>query len=447
MQKRMDKKPYMKKEKEKIIYYTVIIGIFALFAVFLLHNMARNDTYNQQYIESKLPERLQQESDENPIIRVLIKTNSFKEITHTKVKLSAAKGLVVTAGDTVLEYGPEEVFAVEPDDELFENGSILVEAKDETGKITVKSLKRGYGTPSYRGSFELFSTAEGIAVVNELLMEEYLCAVVPSEMPASYEMEALKVQAICARSYAYCQTKNYSYPEYGAHVDDSTTFQVYGNSREQESTIEAIYATAGKKVTYQGEVIKTYFYSTSCGHTTSIEAWGSELTELTQYLKGVAVCDEEGNDYEEELPWYRWTAEIPAKTLKNLLELNTGTEIGTLKKIEITERGVGDIALEMVVTGTKSSVTVATENDIRSALGGSGYEIVRQDGSTIESTRLLPSAFFTIEKIGDNYIIKGGGYGHGIGMSQNGANEMAKEGMTCEEILEFFYPGTKVESL
>ncbi|MBQ8802066.1 MAG: SpoIID/LytB domain-containing protein [Tyzzerella sp.] len=433
------------RNKEKVMYYVVILGIFALLTVVLLHNMSRTHTYNQQYIESKLPARLQQESETNPVIRVLIKTNGFQEITHTKVELSARQGLTVTAGETILEYGPNEVFLVQPDNELFRNGSIRVEAKDTTGKITVSSLNRGYGTPSYRGSFELFSTAEGIALVNELLMEEYLCSVVPSEMPASYEMEALKVQAICARSYAYCQTRELSYPEYNAHVDDSTLFQVYGNSREQESTIQAVNETAGRKLWHQGQVVKTYFYSTSCGHSTSIEAWGSALTEENQYLKGVAICDENGNAYEKDLAWFKWTAEIPALTLQNLLELNTGMKIGTLQSVSITKRGVGNVALELVATGTENTITVQTENDIRSALGGSGVKITRQDGSTISSSSLLPSAFFTIEKNGDKYIIKGGGYGHGIGMSQNGANEMAKAGKTYEEILTFFYPGTKVE--
>lgn len=84
-------------------------------------------------------------------------------------------------------------------------------------------------------------------------------------------------------------------------------------------------------------------------------------------------------------------------------------------------------------------MTIDTENKIRKAFGGEGYEIQRQDGKKVKSSALLPSAFFTIEKKGSDYIIKGGGFGHGIGMSENGANEMAKKGKTYREILEFFY--------
>ena len=111
----------------------------------------------------------------------------------------------------------------------------------------------------------------------------------------------------------------------------------------------------------------------------------------------------------------------------------------------MTKRGAGDVALELTVKGSQNSATIKTENKIRTALGGTGYNIEKQDGSIVKSTKLLPSAFFTIAKSGENYIIEGGGYGHGIGMSQNGANEMAKTGKTYRDILQFFYQGAKVK--
>ena len=86
-----------------------------------------------------------------------------------------------------------------------------------------------------------------------------------------------------------------------------------------------------------------------------------------------------------------------------------------------------------------------TENKIRRVLGGSGYEIRKQDGTNVASSSLLPSAFFTIQREGDIFFIKGGGYGHGIGMSQNGANEMAKKGKNYIDILTLFFQGITVE--
>lgn len=441
----MDKRWNMRK-KEQMIYLGIAIIVMVLLIILLVHILTNRQEHKQWSTESRLPNEIDwEESDDNPVIRVVIKTNGFQEITHEKLQFSALNGIVVTAGDKKIECNGGETYTILPDDEMFQNGTIRIEVKEYTDKITVKSLKRGYGTPSYRGSFELFTTPEGIVVVNELLLEEYLYAVVPSEMPASYEAEALKCQAVCARSYAYCHMMELSYPEYHAHVDDSTSFQVYGNSAEQQSTIEAVNETAGQKLRYGNQVVKTYYYSTSSGKSTSIEAWGTELTEENQYLKGVDICNEEGKAYEEALPWYRWEAVIPEQTLSNLIEMNTGTEIGVLEDVTITKQGVGNVVLQIVARGTTGEVTVDTENKIRSALGGSGYKIEKQDGTVIESTKLLPSAFFTIAKTDKNYIIEGGGYGHGIGMSQNGANEMAKVGKTYEEILTFFYPGTKVE--
>ena len=131
--------------------------------------------------------------------------------------------------------------------------------------------------------------------------------------------------------------------------------------------------------------------------------------------------------------------------MSDLIGLNTGKDIGTLEKIKITERGPGDVALVMKAVGDMGSVTVKTENKIRKALGGSEYKIKRQDGSETDGRDLLPSAFFTIEKKGGNFVIKGGGFGHGIGMSQTGANEMAKKGKNYKEILSLFYKDITVE--
>lgn len=449
------------KRKIQVLYIGVAVLLAVLFNVMLLQLLpSKQEKQDQQNIESRLPTGDYLPDSKNPLIRVVIKTNGFQGIAHAEVKLSAECGLDIKCSqseETTQEIAQGEVLTLTPDHPLFKEGSILVMPKisNETGtvqatsdnasRIVINSLSRGYGTPSYRGIMELFSTPEGIIIVNELPVEEYLYAVVPSEMPASYCIEALKCQAICARSYAYCQMLNFGYPEYYAHVDDSVSFQVYGNSKEQETTTRAVKETGGKKLWYREQVMKTYYYSTSGGHSTSIEAWGTKLTDHNTYLKGVPICDEQGNDYERQLPWYRWEAKVPQELLGNLIELNAGKEIGNLVNIEVIKQGVGGIALELKVTGSLKTITIATENKIRKALGGSGYEITKQDGVVVKSSNLLPSAFFTIEKNGESYIIKGRGYGHGIGMSQNGANEMAKSGKTYEEILDYFYPGTQVQ--
>ena len=245
-------------------------------------------TSRQLEWESKLPERESIPKAEKKI-RVLIKTDGFKQATHTSVKVKATNGLIMTVGKTKKEMKPKKTYTITPDHKFFKQGRVIITPKKTEDRITIIGLKRGYGTPSYRGTLELYSTAEGIVIINELDVEEYLRAVVPSEMPSSYEIEALKTQAICARSYAFCQMSTYAYPNYKAHVDDSTAYQVYGNSKEAERTDIAIKETEQQLLYYKGKVVKTYYYSTSCGHSTSVEAWGTKLTKANRYLKGTKI--------------------------------------------------------------------------------------------------------------------------------------------------------------
>ncbi len=378
---------------------------------------------------------------ENPNIRVLLMTDGYQHITHPEVSMSAASGLILSYGEEKEECPEDSVLQIAPDDGRFQRGNIRICARE--GKITVGSLNRGYGTPSYEGVIELRTTAEGIVMINELPVESYLCGVVPSEMPSDYELEALKAQAVCARSYAYRQMEGYGYPEYEAHVNDSTSYQVYGNSKPADSTAQAVKETEGEVVRYNGQIVTTYYYSTSCGMTTSAQAWGTKPDDSNRYLQSVEVKGEDG-DYERELPWYRWEASVPVQTMSDLVGLNTEIDVGTLESIDIVETGPGGVALKIEARGDRGIAVVETENKIRKALGGGGYTIKTQDGSEIDSSALLPSAFFTIEKSGDIFLIKGGGYGHGIGMSQNGANEMAKSGKDYKEILTLFYQGVTV---
>ncbi len=375
-------------------------------------------------------------------IRVLLMTSGYGNFLHSSVSLAADSGLLLTYGDCEEEW-KEGILTMGPDDPRFAGGKVVVQPLNGQEEIRVESIERGCGIPSYGGTIEVWSGEEGMAIVNELPLEQYLCKVVPSEMPSSYEIEALKAQAVCARSYAGRQMGEFAYPQYEAHINDSTEFQVYNNSYTAESTSQAVEETAGQVVWYHGTIATTYYYSTSCGRTTDMEAWGNAPNEGNAYLQSIQVQGDDG-DYEKELPWYHWRAEISAETMAGLLGTYANKDLGVLERVEVTKRGPGDVALELTAVGTGGTVTVETENKIRTALGGPGYTIAKNDGSVIESQQLLPSAFFTITKQDNLYIIEGGGYGHGIGMSQNGANEMAKDGKTYKEILELFYPGVTV---
>lgn len=126
--------------------------------------------------------------------------------------------------------------------------------------------------------------------------------------------------------------------------------------------------------------------------------------------------------------------------------------LGTIKDIQIVKRLPGGIADEMIITGSKATIKVISELNIRYVLSDGKTKVKRQNGDEVDAATTLPSAYIIMEPrmedgIVTGYKITGGGFGHGVGMSQNGAKNMAQEGMTYEEILTFFYPGITVKKL
>ena len=123
--------------------------------------------------------------------------------------------------------------------------------------------------------------------------------------------------------------------------------------------------------------------------------------------------------------------------------------VGEVEKIQITSRKTGGIITEIVITGSENTIKVMTEYNIRTLLAPLTSTIIRQDNSEVEHLSMLPSAFFILEAVQkdgefDGYKITGGGYGHGVGMSQNGAKAMVDAGKTYEEVLKHFYEGVEI---
>ena len=166
---------------------------------------------------------------------------------------------------------------------------VKISLSDGDGRIYFADQNGEYSSLGYRGIFEIRKYPEGYGVVNELPLEQYLYGVVPSEMPASYERDALCTQAVCARSYACIQLMRGDYAALGAHVDDTTNYQVYRKQEEDPDTNLAVDDTVGEVVKYQGEVAETYFFSTSCGITGDMSVWNAEPGEETNYLQGTSL--------------------------------------------------------------------------------------------------------------------------------------------------------------
>ncbi len=432
-------------------------------------------------------------------IRVAIRTNDFVGLTHNGISLSADVDYQITYGKyddrKVASYRAGEVLELEPDSSYLAEGSVVVTPSAHTGKIALLSLNRSQGVPQYRGTMEISQNDGGLLAVNEVLLEEYLYSVVPSEMPASYPLEALKAQAICARTYAYRYLLGSGLASIGAHVDDSVEFQVYNNIVENAATTKAVKETTGKMLYFDGKPAGTYYYSTSCGFGTTAEVWKGNSNEDFSYLlpaaigKGAGLTPEDlmeeehfadyigqshTSDYESAEPWYRWSVEISGMTAEKLEE-NLKTryssnsrliltlvdeeyisrsvrDVGDIQEIYCEKRLPGGVMDEVIIVTSGNTFKVISENAIRFVLNDGVSKVVRQDGSEVSSPNLLPSAFMTVEMVETKgnvtgYRLTGGGYGHGVGMSQNGAKALGEDDFTCEEILGRFYEACGIEKV
>lgn len=259
-------------------------------------------------------------------------------------------------------------------------------------------------------------------MVEKIPLEEYVAGVVASEMPADFEKEALKAQALTARTYIVKQMMNDNkkkLPE-GAMVADTEFYQVYKSKEElkrlwgsdfswkMKRIQEAVQETSGQILTYDGAPIDATFFSTSNGYTEAPEAvWATSVP----YLKSVA------SPWDKDSPRFVGQKTLTVNEFESLLgvKLPGGSEIGTV--IEWTSgKRVGKVNINGKVLSGK---------DIREKLG-------------------LMSTDFTWERKGNQIIIHTKGYGHGVGMSQYGANGMAKEGKTYADIVQYYYQGIEI---
>lgn len=415
-------------------------------------------------------------------IRVILMDQKYESYDFPAVTISSTTDYTVTVGREKKHFSALEKQTWKAD-QVKEH---LVIDTGGKGKIRVENLKRQYGIPEYRGTLEIHRVDKSLHIINELALEEYLYSVVPSEMPTEYNEEALKAQAVCARSYAVEQMKGKRMAKWGAHVDDSVSFQVYNNLQEDEKSIAAVDATRDQVVSYKGKVAATYFYSVSCGTSAGLkDVWFAK--EDADYLMSTMQNDKNTasnlkeeksfqnflakvkNSYDAGSPWYRWNTTISRKDLEesirkgiqkryaaNATQIQTKqkdgsykstgeTELGELKTIRILQRGQSGVVRMAEIEGTKNTLRIYTEYNIRLLLIGKNTVFQRQDKKEVTGLNCLPSGFFLLEKKGDSYAFTGGGYGHGVGMSQNGADAMAKQGKKYEEILKFYFLGTRLQ--
>lgn len=328
-----------------------------------------------------------------------------------------------------------------------------------------------YNGKEYRGALVIFRLDDSdMTVINVLDLEEYLYGVVPKEIATGHPVEALKAQAVAARTYT-CNQLN-KYEKWNFDLTSTTSDQAYGGvAAEKEDTTKAVKKTKGEIVTYDGEPITTYYFSTSSGYTeNSDNVWVSKVPYL------VAVEDK----YQpNNLSTLNWSVTFSADNIKEILEAKS-KKIGDILGVNILKKSPSGAVLELEFEGTKDSYTVTKESarlvygtsDVRSQFyditTDASVSVVDVDGNIVtktfnevrvasdKSAKKLSSKLdeitvrgkkddFTYSTVPTKYTLNGKGWGHGVGMSQNGAIGMAKEGFSYDEILKWYYTGVEIE--
>ncbi len=309
-------------------------------------------------------------------------------------------------------------------------GKIRIQIKKNEAIILNKSYKlpikfvssKGFmvNNKIYRGNIIITSSSEGNNIINELKMEDYLKGILPREASASWNQETLKAQAVISRTYALKNMGRHA--KQGFDVCSQVHCQVYGGaSCETKNCNKAVYDTKQEVVLYNNEPAQTFFHSSCAGHTEDpqfVWQWNSETPE---YLKGVK------DPYCKDNPHQNWTTTIPETTIREKL-IKAGYKVGKIKKISASGTTTAKAAKEIIIKHSKGT-TKLNSYKFRCAVSADKIK------STLITNITFKNKSFTFE---------GKGWGHKVGLCQWGAKAMGDKGFTYKEILEFYYPKTKV---
>jgi stage II sporulation protein D len=293
-------------------------------------------------------------------------------------------------------------------DDVFQRIPAKDEKLERMGKLKGDLLVNGI---HYPGDIEVWRGTGGLYLINELPLEEYIKNVVSAEVGADWDMEALKVQAVISRTYAIFQKQRNNSVNYD--ITSSVLHQVYKGANENTRISYAVMHTEGEVLTYNGKVIEAFYHSTSGGMTEAAEeVFGKSYSYLTPVA---GSC--------ETSPYWIWERRVPAEELEKALNVAGITEI-KIASLTSTRR----VRTVEVMHGGGTLTVKAT--DLRKLLGWNR----------------LPSTNFTLSRDSSTFVFDGQGYGHGVGLCQWSALEMARSGMNYRDILSYFYPGTVIQN-
>lgn len=300
--------------------------------------------------------------------------------------------------------------------------------------IAIATDKAGLNKACYNGEFIVTANGNKLNAINVIDIEDYLRGVVPYEIGKLDEskFEALKAQAVAARTYAY--------KHFGSRVAQG--FDVYADTRDQvykglhsatALTDKAVRETDGVVMTYNGEFITAYYHSTCGGETEGVVTWGRPDHP---YLKNKPDLRPDGTPWCRESNYTEWTREFTEDELRDLFQINAKEakanvpSFSSIKSMHIQDT---------LKSGRIHTLVIETNNGSFTAKADKIRWLFKRGGT------ILPSSFFRIHKNGNEWILKGKGFGHGVGLCQMGARARAQAGQSYIQILTHYYPGITLE--
>jgi stage II sporulation protein D len=339
---------------------------------------------------------------ESSYVKVLIKK------TVSPVRISAAGGIRVT--DLVKGTIEHESNV---DRSVFSRDSVKSSLRvlSSTGIIDIDGTQ-------YRGMAEIHNVMGSLHIVNVVKIEDYLCSVVPGEISVSWPIEAIRAQAVAARTYAYYHIMKRQSDLYD--LDATNASQVYkGISVENDATTAGVRDTEGQIMVYENQPILAFFHSTCGGSTVDNDmVWSGEKIP---YLAG-RECK-----YCKDSPYYRWTEDMPLVEVKQVIATRYPS-VGRIEGIRFAKKN-GRV-VDAIVRHNSGQIRM-TGNEFR----------------MIFPEKKIKSMYFDARKIGHSLHVSGRGWGHGVGMCQFGMKGMAHRGANYRQILTYYYRGIAIESV
>ncbi|MBI3616179.1 MAG: SpoIID/LytB domain-containing protein [Candidatus Omnitrophica bacterium] len=355
---------------------------------------------------------------EEPTVRIAI----LQEVPSVRVTvLAPCRATDFSTGKLIGQWPNLKWQGVEAGNPGLKIGPIQTESQTVLLETTNDSILRIDARP-YRGDLIFTRTPAGrLTVINRLGLEEYLVGALASEVSSDWPMEALKAHAVVSRTMVAHRV----WIQKGSPFDvtaDTATHLYYGVASERQRTKEAVEATRGQVLAYEGELLSATFHANCGGHT-------EDASELWQVKGDPAPLKGRADPYCRGLKHFRWQADLSSTAFINALG-KTAEGIGDFKECEILERNASGRVRAIRIRGAGGSA-LFSGRDFRKLLG----------------SNRLRSLNFTVNRSGRRVMFDGFGWGHGVGLCQWGAYGMARRGKTMDEILSFYFPSAKPRNL